>query len=79
MTCASTLKMLQDTSALVAQRLAAGESLAQMKQEKLLGAWSARYSPAEGVRGHRCLHRVALQLPRAGTVARHGPAPRPSR
>jgi glyoxylase-like metal-dependent hydrolase (beta-lactamase superfamily II) len=38
-------KMLTDTSALVAKALAAGKSLAQMKQEKLLGAWSARYAP----------------------------------
>jgi len=40
-------KMLTDTSALVAKALAAGKSLAQMKQEKLLGAWSARYAPSK--------------------------------
>jgi glyoxylase-like metal-dependent hydrolase (beta-lactamase superfamily II) len=38
--------MLKDTSARVARALAAGKSLAQMKQEDLLGAWTARYSPA---------------------------------
>jgi glyoxylase-like metal-dependent hydrolase (beta-lactamase superfamily II) len=41
--------MLKDTSARVAKALAAGKSLAQMKQEKLLGAWSARYSPANAL------------------------------
>jgi len=39
------LKMLQDTSAAVAAALKAGKTLAQMKQEHLLGAWSERYSP----------------------------------
>lgn len=41
--------MLKDTSARVTQALAAGESLAQMKQENLLGAWSARYSPPKAL------------------------------
>jgi len=39
------VKMLQDTSAAVAQALKAGKTLAQMKQQHLLGAWSAQYSP----------------------------------
>lgn len=39
------LKMLEDTRAAVAKALKAGKTLAQMKQEKLLGAWSAQYSP----------------------------------
>lgn len=39
------LKMLEDTRAAVAKALKAGKSLAQMKQEHLLGAWSAQYSP----------------------------------
>jgi cyclase len=39
------LQMLKDTSATVARALKAGQSLAQMKKEHLLGAWSARYSP----------------------------------
>jgi hypothetical protein len=42
-------KMLKDTSGRVAKALAAGKSLAQMKQENLLGAWSARYSPAKAL------------------------------
>jgi glyoxylase-like metal-dependent hydrolase (beta-lactamase superfamily II) len=41
--------MLKDTSGRVTQALAAGKSLAQMKQEKLLGAWSARYSPPKAL------------------------------
>jgi len=41
--------MLKDTSARVAKALAAGESLARMKQENLLGAWSARYSPPKAL------------------------------
>jgi cyclase len=39
------LKMLKDTSAAVEQAMHAGKSLAQMKQEHLLSAWSAQYSP----------------------------------
>jgi len=39
------LKMLEDTRAAVAKALKSGRSLAQMKQEHLLGAWSAQYSP----------------------------------
>lgn len=41
--------MLKDTSARVTQALAAGKSLAQMKQENLLGAWSTRYSPPKAL------------------------------
>jgi cyclase len=72
------LKMLQDTSTLVAQRLAAGESLAQMKQEKLLGAWSARYSPPKAFVDTDAFTE-SLYNSLAQHVARHGPAPRPSR
>ena len=39
------LKMLQDTSAAVDAAIKAGKSLAQIKQEHILGAWSERYSP----------------------------------
>ena len=39
------LKMLQDTSAAVAGAVKAGKTLEQMKKERLLGAWSERYSP----------------------------------
>jgi cyclase len=38
------LKMLVDSTALVEKALKGHQSLAQMKQEKLLGAWSDRYS-----------------------------------
>lgn len=38
-------KMLADTSALVARAVKAHKTLKQMQDEKLLGAWSARYSP----------------------------------
>ena len=41
------LQMLEDTSALVAKAMRKGETLAQMKQAHLLGAWSAQYSPAK--------------------------------
>lgn len=37
-------KMLADTSALVAKAVKAGKTLKQMQDEKLLGAWSERYS-----------------------------------
>jgi cyclase len=39
------LKMLGDTSAAVAAALKSGKTLAQMREEHLLGAWSERYSP----------------------------------
>jgi cyclase len=39
------LKMLQETSAAVGAALKAGKTLAQMKQEHILGGWSERYSP----------------------------------
>jgi glyoxylase-like metal-dependent hydrolase (beta-lactamase superfamily II) len=39
------LKMLEDTTAAVANALKAGKTLEQMKHERLLGAWSERYAP----------------------------------
>jgi glyoxylase-like metal-dependent hydrolase (beta-lactamase superfamily II) len=39
------LQMLKDTSAAVAGALKAGKTLAQMKQQRILGPWSERYSP----------------------------------
>ncbi len=39
------LKMLEDTTAAVQKALKAGQSLEQMKKDKILGAWGARYSP----------------------------------
>jgi cyclase len=38
-------QMLKDTSAAVARALKAGKTLEQMKSERVLGAWSERYSP----------------------------------
>jgi len=38
-------KMLADTSALVAKAVKSGKTLKQMQEQKLLGAWSAQYSP----------------------------------
>lgn len=40
-------QMLKDTSAAVTNALRANKSLAQMKQEHVLAAWSERYSPAK--------------------------------
>lgn len=42
------LQMLEDTTAVVQKALKAGRTLEQMKKDKILGAWSARYSPARG-------------------------------
>lgn len=38
------VKMLKDTSAVVRAAMKAGKSLEQMKKDKVLGAWSKRYS-----------------------------------
>jgi glyoxylase-like metal-dependent hydrolase (beta-lactamase superfamily II) len=42
------LKMLEDTTAAVARAIKAGQSLEQMKKDRLLGAWSEKYSPSKG-------------------------------
>jgi cyclase len=42
------LKMLEDTTAVVHKALRAGRTLTQMKNDRILGAWSERYSPAKG-------------------------------
>ncbi len=42
------LKMLEDTTAVVQKALKAGQTLEQMKKDRILGAWSARYSPPKG-------------------------------
>jgi len=69
-------KMLEDTSALVAQARAAGKTLEQMKQEKLLAAWSARYAPPKAfVNTEAFLESLYNSLP--APRLRHGPAPRP--
>ena len=38
------VRMLKDTSAVVAKALKAGKSLEQMKQQQLLAPWSKKYS-----------------------------------
>ena len=68
--------MLKSTTALVEQALAAGKTLEQMKQEKLLGAYNARYAPAKGfVDTDAFTESVynSLKMPRP----RHGPVRRP--
>jgi glyoxylase-like metal-dependent hydrolase (beta-lactamase superfamily II) len=69
-------KMLEDTSALVAQGRAAGKSLEQMKQEKLLAAWSARYAPPKAF-VDTDVFIESLYNSLAAPRLRHGPAPRP--
>jgi cyclase len=69
-------KMLEDTSALVEQARAAGKTLEQMKQEKLLGAWSARYAPPKAF-VDTDVFIESLYNSLAAPRLRHGPAPRP--
>lgn len=69
-------EMLKSTTALVEQALAAGKTLAQMKQEKLLGAYSARYAPAKAFVDTDAFTESlynSLKMPRP----RHGPVRRP--
>ena len=70
------LKMLTDTSALIAKAIAAGQSLEAIKQAKLLEPWSARYSPAKGFVDTEAYTESLYNslLPRR---PRHGPASRP--
>jgi glyoxylase-like metal-dependent hydrolase (beta-lactamase superfamily II) len=71
-------KMLKDTSALVAKARAAGQSLEQMKQAKILGAWSERYAPAKAFVDTDAFTESlynSLVPPRP----RHGPPRRPTR
>jgi cyclase len=68
-------KMLEDTSALVEQARAAGKTLEQMKQEKLLGAWSARYAPPKAF-VDTDVFIESLYNSLAAPRLRHGPAPR---
>ncbi len=69
-------KMLTDTSARVSAALAAGKSLEQMKQEKLLAPWSERYSPAKGfISTDAFLESLYSSL--AVPAVRHGPPKRP--
>jgi cyclase len=70
------LKMLTDTRALVSGALAAGKSLQQMKQEKLLGAWSARYAPAKAFVDTDA-YTESLYNSLRTPLARHGKGSRP--
>jgi cyclase len=68
-------QMLKDTSALVAKAMTAGKSLEAMQSEKLLGAWSARYSPEKGfVNTETFTELIYRSLARP--AARHSPPPR---
>jgi cyclase len=69
-------EMLKATTALVEQALAAGQTLEQMKQEKLLGAYSARYAPPKAFVDTDAFTESlynSLKMPRP----RHGPVRRP--
>jgi cyclase len=68
-------QMLKDTSAAVARALKAGKTLAQMKSERVLGAWSERYSPAKAFVDtdaftETLYNSLALRTPRHGPPAR---------
>ena len=71
------LKMLQDTSAAVARALKAGETLAQMKQERILGAWSERYSPPKAFVDTDAFTETLYNSLRTTRTARHGGPRRP--
>jgi len=68
-------QMLKDTSAAVSRALKAGKTLAQMKSERVLGAWSARYSPPKAFIDtdaftETLYNSLALRTPRHGPPAR---------
>ena len=71
------LKMLQDTSAAVARALKAGETLAQMKQERILGAWSERYSPPKAFVDTDAFTETLYNSLRTTRTAHHGGPRRP--
>jgi glyoxylase-like metal-dependent hydrolase (beta-lactamase superfamily II) len=68
-------QMLTDTSAAVTRALKANKTLAQMKQEKLLGAWSERYSPPKAFVDTDAFIDTLYNSLHARR-ARHGPQPR---
>jgi glyoxylase-like metal-dependent hydrolase (beta-lactamase superfamily II) len=70
------LQMMKDTSAAVAGALKAGETLAQMKQERILGRWSERYSPPKAFVDTDAFTETLYNSLRPGHVARHGSRPR---
>jgi glyoxylase-like metal-dependent hydrolase (beta-lactamase superfamily II) len=69
------LQMLKDTSAAVASALKAGKTLAQMKQERILGPWSERYSPPKAFVDTDAFTETLYNSLR-GHIARHGSRPR---
>ena len=69
------LQMLKDTSAAVAGALKSGKTLAQMKREGVLKAWSERYSPPEAFVDTDAFTETLYNSLR-GHVARHGSRPR---
>jgi len=69
------LQMLKDTSAAVAGAVKAGKTLAQMKQERILGRWSERYSPPKAFVDTDAFTETLYNSLR-GHVARHGSRPR---
>jgi glyoxylase-like metal-dependent hydrolase (beta-lactamase superfamily II) len=69
------LQMLKDTSAVVAGALKAGKTLEQMKQERILGRWSERYSPPKAFVDTDAFTETLYNSLR-GHVARHGSRPR---
>lgn len=70
------LKMLTDTSALIAKAIAAGQSLEAIKKAKPLQPWSARYSPAKGFVDTEA-YTESLYYSLLARRAHHGPARRP--
>jgi glyoxylase-like metal-dependent hydrolase (beta-lactamase superfamily II) len=70
------LQMLKDTSAAVAGALKAGKTLARMKQERILGPWSERYSPPNAFVDTDAFTETLYNSLRVGHVARHGSRPR---
>jgi len=71
------LQMLKDTSAAVAGALKAGKTLAQMRQERILGPWSGRYSPPKAFVDTDAFTETLYNSLRVAHVARHGGRPRP--
>jgi glyoxylase-like metal-dependent hydrolase (beta-lactamase superfamily II) len=69
-------QMLKDTSTLVQRALEKGETLAQMQQEQLLGAFSARYAPPKAF-VDTAAFTESLYHSLAPLRPRHGPVRRP--
>jgi len=69
------LQMLKDTTAAVEAALKAGKTLAQMKQERILGRWSERYSPPKAFVDTDAFTETLYNSLRPAHVARHGSRP----